>query len=159
MSHPTVNHWAHAKRVLRYLNGTMSFFSVYHVIFLYVTIALFSVETEYMAISVASLEVLFLRQPITNLDHTPARSTRMLEDYIGCMALATNPMTTGKTKHIDVRCHFIREVVKSKAAFLEYCPTTDMLPDVLTKFSLPTTLHLQHVSRMLSGTYSGPSPV
>ncbi len=68
-------------------------------------------------------------------------------------------MTTGKMKHIDVRYYFIREVVKIKAVVLEYCPTTDMLPDVLTKFSLPTSLHLKHVSRMLSGTYSGPSPV
>jgi len=31
-----------------------------------------------------------------------------------------------------------------------------MLVDALTKFSLPTALHLKHVSRMLSGTYDGP---
>ncbi len=123
------------------------------------TVALSTVEAEYMAISAAVQEVLFLRQLITNLDHAPASSTRMLEDNIGCMALATNPMTTGKTKHIDIRYHFIREVVKSKAVTLEYCPTTDMLADILTKFSIPTALHLKHVSRMLSGTYYGPSPV
>ena len=123
------------------------------------TIALSTVEAEYMAISAAVQEVLFLRQLTTKFDHTPARSTRMLEDNIGCMALATNPMTTGKSKHIDVRYHFIREVVKSKAVVVrEYCPTTDMLADVLTKFSLPTALHLKHVSRMLNGTYFGPSP-
>jgi hypothetical protein len=68
-------------------------------------------------------------------------------------------MTTGKTKHINVRYHFIREVVKSKAVTLEYCPTTDMLADALTKFSLPTALHLKHVSMMLSGTYAGPPSV
>ena len=109
-----------------------------------------------MAISAAFQEVLFLRQLTTNLDHTPAFSTRMLEDNMGCIALATNPMTTGKTKDIDIRYHFICEVVKSKAVTLEYCPTTDMLADVLTKISLPTSLHLKHVSRMLSGTYAGP---
>ena len=29
----------------------------------------------------------------------------MFEDNKGCIALATNPMTTGKTKHIDVKYH------------------------------------------------------
>jgi len=80
----------------------------------------------------------------------------MLEVNIGCMALANNPMTTGKTKHIDIRYNFIREVVKSKAVVLECCPTNDMLAYALTKFSLPTTLHLKHVSMMLNGTYAGP---
>ena len=122
-------------------------------------VALSTVEAEYMAISAAVQEVLFLRQLTTNLDHIPASSTKMLEDNSGCMALATNPMTTGKTKHIDIRYHFILEVVKIKEVTLEYCPTIDMLADVLTKFSLPTTLHLKHVSRMLSGTYHRPPHV
>ena len=66
------------------------------------TVALSTVEAEYMAISAAVQEVLFLRHLTTNLDHTHVRSTRMLEDNIGCMALATNPLTTGKTKHVDI---------------------------------------------------------
>jgi hypothetical protein len=123
------------------------------------TVALSNVEAENMAISAAVQEVLFVRQLTTNLDHIPASSTRMLEDNIGCMALAMNPMTTGKTKHIDIRYHFIREVVKSKAVTLEFCPTTHMLAGVLTKFSLPTALHLKHISRMLSGTYHRPPHV
>jgi len=123
------------------------------------TVALSTVEAEYMALSAVVQEVLFLRQLITNLDHTPARSTRMLKDNVGCIALATNPMTTGKTKHIDIRYHFIREVVKSKMVTIEFCPTADMLAVVLTKFSLPAALHLKLVTRMLSGSYSGPPPV
>ncbi len=70
------------------------------------------------------------------------------------MALATNPMTTVKTKHIDTRYHFLRDLVKSGAVVIEYCPITDMVADALTKFSLPTALYLKHVGRMLSGTYS-----
>ena len=112
-----------------------------------------------MAISAAVQEVLFLRQLTINLDHTHVRSTRILQDNIGCMALATNHMTTGKTKYIYLRYHFIRAVVISKAVVLEYYPITDMLADALTKFSLPTTLHLKHVSKMLSGTYARPPSV
>ncbi len=78
-----------------------------------------TVEAEYMAISAAVQEVLFLRQLTTNLDHTHVRPTRILEDNTGCIVLATNPLTIRKTKHIDIRYHFIREVVKSKAVVLE----------------------------------------
>ena len=65
-------------------------------------------------------------------------------------------MTTPKSKHIDTRYHFIREIVKSKGVVFDQCPTTDMLANALTNFSLPTGLHLKHVGRMISGTYSGP---
>jgi hypothetical protein len=85
---------------------------------------------------------------------TPFGPTMMLEDNSGCMALATNPMTTGNTKHIDIRYHFIRDLVKSGEVLIEYCPTRDMVADALTKFLLPAALHLKHVGRMLSGTYS-----
>ena len=180
MATPTVNHWAQAKRVLRYLNGTRSLcltfngnISVDPIMWLdssfddgdnmcsrtgfiammcgapvvrgsklRSTIALSTVEAEYMAISAAVQEFLFLRQLTTNLDTTHVRSTRMMKDNIGCIALATNPMTTGKTKHIDISYHFVREMAKSKAVVLEYCPTPDMLANALTKFSLPTTLAL-----------------
>jgi hypothetical protein len=80
----------------------------------------------------------------------------MLEDNNGCKAMATNDMTTAKSKHIEIRYHFIREVVKSKAVVVLYCPTGDMLADALTKFSLSTCLHLHLVGRMLSGTYPRP---
>ncbi len=65
-------------------------------------------------------------------------------------------MTNGETKHIDIMCHFIREMVKDKTVEVQYCPTKDMIADALTKFTLPTTLHLRHVGRMLSGAYEPP---
>ncbi len=70
--------------------------------------------------------------------------------------MATNDMTTTKSKHNDIRYHFIREVVKSKAVVVKYCRAEDMLADALMKFSLPIGLHLKLVNMMMSGTYSGP---
>jgi hypothetical protein len=80
----------------------------------------------------------------------------MLEDNNGCKAMATNDMTTTKSKHIDIRYHFIREVVKSKAVVVHYCPSEDMLADALKEFSLPIGLHLKLLNRMMSGTYPSP---
>ncbi len=80
----------------------------------------------------------------------------MIEDNNGCKAMVNNDMTTAKSKHIEIRYHFIREDVKSTAVVVLYCPTGDMLVDALTKFSLPIGLHLHLVGMMLSGTYIGP---
>ncbi len=194
MSKCTVQHWDHAKRVLRYLNGTKTLSLNFNgsisaepimwqdssfgdgesrrsrtgfvammcggpVVWgskLQSTVALSTTEAEYMAISAAVQEVLFIRQLLSNLAHPPSKSTRMLEDNNGCKAMATNDMTTAKSKHIDIRYHFIREVVKSKAVVVQYCPTENMLADALTKFSLPIGLHLKLVHRMMDGTHSGP---
>jgi hypothetical protein len=109
-----------------------------------------------MVIYAAVQEVLFLRQLLANLAHPPSGSTRMPEDNNGCKEMATNDMTTAKSKHIGIRYHFIREVVKSKAVVIQYCPSKDMLADALTKFSLPIGLHLKLVNMMLIGTYPGP---
>ena len=116
------------------------------------TVALSIVEAEYMALCASAQEVPFLRQLLTNFNMAPSGSTRMLENNSGCMALATSPMTTGKTKHIDIGYHFIRDLVKCGEVVIEYCPIGDMVADTLTKFSLPTALHLKHVEKMLSGT-------
>ena len=59
--------------------------------------------------------------------------TVMFEDNTGCISLANNTMTTGKTKHIDVRYHFIRDMVKSGAIQITWCRTEDMIADALTK--------------------------
>ena len=72
------------------------------------TVALSSVEVEYMAVSAASQEVVFLRQLSANLFIMPKEATRMLEDNNRCMTLSINATTSGKTKHIDIRHHFIR---------------------------------------------------
>ena len=47
--------------------------------------------------------------------------------------MAKNPEFHKRTKHIDIRCHFVREKVEKNQAVLQYCPTQDMLADIMTK--------------------------
>ena len=42
-------------------------------------------------------------------------------------------MFHARTKHIDIRYHYIRELVADKTLVLEYCPTTEMAADLMTK--------------------------
>ena len=98
---------------------------------------------------------MFLRQLLVSVGIVLKQPTIMYEDNKGCISLANNSMTTGKTKHIDIRLHFLRDLVQNGSIEVVWCPTDDMLADALTKFSLPTSLHLKLCTRMMSGTYSG----
>ena len=110
-----------------------------------------------MALSAATQEVIFLRQILANLGESVKGPTPMYEDNEGCEALSTNDITSAKTKHIDIRNHFVRDVVKYKAIEIVSISTSEMLVDILTKNTLPTGEQKKHTNRMLSGTYLGPT--
>ncbi|TPX57653.1 hypothetical protein PhCBS80983_g03711 [Powellomyces hirtus] len=75
------------------------------------------------------------RQPTVALSR--ALPCKIYEDNQGCIALARNPTSHARTKHIDIRHHFIREAIANQHVDLEYCPTKDVAADLLTK-SLPS---------------------
>ena len=56
---------------------------------------------------------------------------------MSAIALTRDHQYHARTKHIDIRFHFIRWVVEDKKIKLVYCPTEDMVADVLTK-ALPS---------------------
>lgn len=57
----------------------------------------------------------------------------IMEDNQGAIAIAQNPVGHARTKHIDIRYHYVRECVQSGAVCLKYCPTNDMMADIFTK--------------------------
>jgi hypothetical protein len=97
------------------------------------SIALSSTEGEYMAITHAAKEALWIQQFLHDINLPLAEPTTLLVDNQGAIALATNPTFHAQTKHIGVRQHFIREHVENREINLEYVPTDDQVADVLTK--------------------------
>ena len=59
--------------------------------------------------------------------------TIVKEDNQSCIAMAKNPQYHGRAKHIDIKHHFVRELVGDDTIKLEYCPTNEMVADILTK--------------------------
>ena len=55
------------------------------------------------------------------------------DDNQGCIAMTKNPVMHKRTKHIDIRYHFVREAVARNEIKLEYVPTADQAADLLTK--------------------------
>ncbi|GMF41064.1 unnamed protein product [Phytophthora lilii] len=60
-------------------------------------------------------------------------AVKIYEDNQGFIALAKNPEFHKRTKHIDIRYHFVREKVEDGQVVLQYCSTKDMKADLMTK--------------------------
>ena len=63
-------------------------------------------------------------------------------------------MFTSKSKHINVKMHFVRDVIRDNIIVLQWCSTHDMFAGILTKFSLPTNQHSRLALRMMSRKFS-----
>lgn len=96
-------------------------------------VALSTAEAEYIALSAATQEVTWLRQLLNDMLIQQAKPTTLYEDNQSAICIAQNPQYHTKTKHIDIKYHFIREKVLDNTIELSYCPTNDMLADMLTK--------------------------
>jgi hypothetical protein len=98
------------------------------------TVALSSTESEYMALTLASKEAVWLRTFLLELGLAQDGATPIYEDNQGCIALARNASVHhARTKHIDIQHHFVRELVEAGTIVLHYLETHDMVADVFTK--------------------------
>ena len=100
-------------------------------------ISLSTTESEYVAITHATKEALWLRSFIGQLFTPFTEAIELNSDNQSAIALTRDHQYHARTKHIDIRFHFIRWVVEDKKIKLVYCPTEDMVADVLTK-ALPS---------------------
>ena len=96
-------------------------------------IALSSTEAEYIAATSALQEAMWLRALLNDLNFKQEQPTVINEDNQGAIALCKNPKFHARTKHIDIRYHFIREQIDNLQITLQYCSTEDMIADMLTK--------------------------
>ena len=86
-----------------------------------------------MAASDAAKEAVWWRSFLTSLGFAPNDATTILSDNQGSIKLSKNPENHRRTKHIDVRYHYIRECVSAGSILLDYVSTKEMAADVLTK--------------------------
>ena len=70
---------------------------------------------------------------MTEAGYAPEASTTIYQDNQGTIALAKNVMTSRRAKYIDIRHHFVREMILNGDINVQYCPTHEMNADLLTK--------------------------
>lgn len=166
----TREHWIAAKRVLRYLKGTMDIGITYNTendslqgfvdadwggslqdrhsctgyLFTFSggpiswesrkqrTVALSTTEAEYMAIADAVKEAIFLKNFFDELKIENSE-VKIFSDNNGALKLTENNLFHSRTKHIDLRHHFVREALQNNNFKMEYLSTENMPADFLTK--------------------------
>jgi hypothetical protein len=96
-------------------------------------VTLSTAEAEYVAATHAAKECIWLRRLTGELFPSLHTQTTLFCDNQAALKLATDDNYHARTKHIDIRFHFIRQVIASGAIKMVYCPTDDMTADVLTK--------------------------
>jgi hypothetical protein len=90
-------------------------------------------EAEYIALSAAVSEAIWLKNLLQELTNKQLLPVTIHEDNQACIRLSNDPMHITRVKHVQVKYHFIRDKIKSDEIILKYCPTKEMLADLMTK--------------------------
>jgi len=99
------------------------------------TIATSSAEAEYIALFSATQEAIHLRNLLKDLNYLKTSlPTKIYEDNKACREIANNNITTDRTKHFDVKYHFIREKIINGDISIIEISSDKMLADLLTKY-------------------------
>jgi hypothetical protein len=96
-------------------------------------VATSSCEAEYVAANSATCQGVWLSRLLGEMQGKKAVMFRLLVDNKSAIALAKNPVHHDRTKHIDVKYHYIRWCVEEGLVDLLYVTTQDQLADALTK--------------------------
>ena len=105
------------------------------------TVALSTCEAEYIALTYAIQEGMFLRQLLSDMEGNPKMTVNLFVDNKGAIDLAKNPVHHQRTKHIDIRYHYIRSLIKDDTVNMQYIPSADNIADMFTKPVTKKNLH------------------
>lgn len=96
-------------------------------------VALSSCEAEYVAGAAAACQGVWLSRLIGDMLGKPAAKFKLLIDNQAAIALSKNPVHHDRSKHIDIKFHFIRDCVDTSKVEVSHVRTQEQLADVLTK--------------------------
>ena len=112
-------------------------------------IALSTMEAEYIAICSAVQEAVWLRRFLKHLSVTQDASdpVHIWTDSTAALAYAKDPKYHGRTKHIEMKYHYVRSMIEKKRVALQHISTSLMVADPLTK-PISKELFLAHVKTL-----------
>ena len=96
------------------------------------SVALSTVEAEYIAAGLGCAQVLWMKQTLSDFgltySHVPIKC-----DNTSAISISKNPVQHSRTKHIEIRHHFLRDHAQKGDITLDFVRTEDQLADIFTK--------------------------
>jgi hypothetical protein len=95
--------------------------------------ALSSTEAEYYALVEGGKEAMYLTTFLKELGYAYNDAKLLRVDNQSAIAIAKNDEHRPRTKHVDIKWHWIRDRIAGKTLQLEYVPTAEQVADIFTK--------------------------
>lgn len=114
-------------------------------------VTLSTTEAEYVAAAGAAKEAIWLRKLLNDLELLSEEPVCLFMDNMSAIRLVKNPEFHKRTKHIDIKYHFIRERVEMGDLAVQYVPSQEQRADIFTKpFPKPRFQYLRHSLGMIA---------
>jgi hypothetical protein len=112
------------------------------------SVTLSSTEAEYVSISEVVKDVSFVKNVIDFLDEKLALPVEVKVDNIGAIYLADNGTSNNRTKHIDTRWHYVRELIANGTVKVSFVKSEENDSDPYTK-NLGRELYGKHTAKYM----------
>ena len=96
-------------------------------------VTLSTIEAEFVAASSCTCQAIWLKRILEELYFKRQEPTAIFCDNTSAIKLSKNPVLHGRSKHIDVKFHFLRDLTKAGTIELIYYRSEDQLADIFTK--------------------------
>lgn len=96
-------------------------------------VTLSSYEVEYITASLCACQAVWLMNLLEKLGSSEGEVVTLSVDNVSAINLSKNPIAHEMSKHIEMRFHYLRELVSEGRLRLWYCMSEDQVVDLLTK--------------------------
>ena len=112
-------------------------------------VTLSSTEAEYVAISEVVTEIIFVRNLLKFLEVKVDEPVQINVDNIGAIYMAGNACSGSRTKHVDTRFHYVRELIEQGVVQVNFVKSENNDADMFTK-NLSKEIFLKHGRKLMS---------
>lgn len=112
------------------------------------SVALSSTEAEYVAMSEAVKEIRFVAQLMEALGTKIQYPMIVRVDNVGAIYIAENQGMSNRTRHVDIRAHYVKEFIEDGVVKIKFVRSGDNTSDMMTK-NLNSELHGKHSSNVM----------
>ncbi|KAL6227016.1 hypothetical protein ACLB2K_000975 [Fragaria x ananassa] len=96
-------------------------------------VTLSTTEAEFVAVVSCACQAMWMRKILREVNHAQIGGTVLMCDNISAIKSFKNSVFHGRTKHIRVRYHFLRDLTKEVIVQLVFCGSRDQLAELMTK--------------------------